>query len=90
MPDLAPLNIVSSGICLRVLHQQAECHSVNLFPISSSSLPAENTAGSVIMDRRLDLGVGEEGIIGRVISVVIDGGSESEGMLLGEGVIGWN
>lgn len=30
---------------------------------------AEKTAGSVILDRRLDLGVGEEGIIGRVVSV---------------------
>lgn len=43
-----------------------------------------------MLDRRLDLGVGEEGIIGRVISVVLDGGSESENTLLGEGIIGWN
>lgn len=66
-------------------------HSVDLvvLPISSGSSSAENT-GSVVLDRRLDLGVGEEGIIGRVISVVLDGGSESENMLLGEGIIGWN
>ncbi|KAH0607083.1 uncharacterized protein H6S33_003071 [Morchella sextelata] len=39
-------------------------HSVDLmFP------SAEKTAGSVVLDRRLDLGVGEEGIIGRVVSV---------------------
>lgn len=74
------LSLASAG---RILH------SVDLLPISSGSSSAEN-AGSVVLDRRLDLGVGEEGIIGRVISVVLDGGPESESMLLGEGVIGWN
>lgn len=64
-------------------------HSVDLLPIHSGSSSADRT-GSVVLDRRLNLGVGEEGIIGRVISVVLDGGSESENMLLGEGVIGWN
>lgn len=92
MPDLAPLKCSQFGDLSSSLASAGRVlHSVNLFPIPSSSSTAENTAGSVILDRRLDLGAGEEGIIGRVISVVVvDGGSESENMLLGEGVIGWN
>ncbi|KAF8543891.1 hypothetical protein BDD12DRAFT_873869 [Trichophaea hybrida] len=50
-------------------------------------LKAAAAAGSglLALDRRLELGVGGDGIIGRVISVVGKGG-----VVLGEGIIGWN
>jgi hypothetical protein len=42
------------------------------------------TKGLLVLDRRLNLGVGGDGIIGRTVSVV------KEGVVLGEGIIGWN
>jgi len=41
-------------------------------------------AEGLALDRRLDLGVGGDGIIGRSVSVV------RKGMVLGEGIVGWN
>ena len=49
------------------------------------SLPLELfSAGSVTLDRRLVLGVGGDGIIGRSVSVV------RGGVVVGGGIIGWN
>jgi hypothetical protein len=45
------------------------------------SLPLESGA----LDRRLELGVGGNGIIGRAVTVV-DGNKT----VVGEGVVGWN
>jgi hypothetical protein len=42
-------------------------------------------SGLLVLDRRLELGVGGDGIIGRTVSVVGKGG-----VVLGEGIIGWN
>lgn len=42
------------------------------------------SAGLVTLDRRLVLGMGGDGIIGRSVSVV------RGGVVLGEGIIGWN
>ncbi|KAA8896053.1 hypothetical protein FN846DRAFT_296942 [Sphaerosporella brunnea] len=50
-----------------------------------SLLPLELAEkGQLVLDRRLDLGVGGDGIIGRTVSVV------KGGIVLGEGIIGWN
>ncbi|KAI5853446.1 hypothetical protein BZA05DRAFT_444459 [Tricharina praecox] len=45
---------------------------------------AMEKADGLPLDRRLDLGVGGDGIIGRSVSVV------RKGVVLGEGIIGWN
>jgi hypothetical protein len=64
LPDLTPLNSQFGDLSSSVASAGRILHSVDLmFP------SAEKTAGSVVLDRRLDLGVGEEGIIGRVVSV---------------------
>lgn len=46
------------------------------------SLPLRSGLSS--LERRLDLGVGGKGIIGRAVSIV------AGGAVLGQGIVGWN
>lgn len=69
----------SSGVCHDELNPV-----LHRFPISLSFSSSEHDVHSIVgLGRRLDLGVGGEGIIGRTISVV-----NCDGGLLGQGIIG--
>ncbi|KAL7269229.1 hypothetical protein RUND412_008118 [Rhizina undulata] len=76
--------------CKLRIHQNGDLMSAGgqiLYSLDLSPLSAPKSTASLLLDRRLDLGVGEYGIIGRMVSVV--DGKEDE-VVLGEGVIGWN
>ncbi|QDS73992.1 hypothetical protein FKW77_008625 [Venturia effusa] len=53
----------------------------------TSSGPAMHSTAHMEYEKKLDLGVGGDGIIGRRISIFKDA---SSGVLLAEGVVGWN